>query len=54
MFGQSEVIISGDGYLIVRREGKRNKLKGTLPDNEWKIDSYFVCRCKAWDKFYCE
>jgi len=32
MFGQSEVIITGDGHLVIRRKGKKNKLDGNLED----------------------
>jgi hypothetical protein len=43
MFGQSEVIITGDAHLVIHRKGKKNKLEGNLQDGEWIIDSYLVC-----------
>ena len=39
-FGQSEVIISGNGHLIINRSNKKNTLSGNLEDGDWTIDSY--------------
>jgi len=44
MFGQSEVQVTGDGELIVRREGKKYKMSGTLNDGDWTINCYIMCK----------
>lgn len=46
-FGQSEIVITGDGKLKINRNNKINRLSGNIEDGIWEIDSYMVCEYKS-------
>lgn len=52
MFGQSEVIVAGDKKLIIKRNGKRNKLVGDLEDGIWQIEYFIMCKIDSSECIY--